>query len=56
MPLPTMEYNPIQSHQSKSTITSDHEPIFYKINTYKLNTCDSSINLSADIEKRGKQK
>ena len=48
-----MEHNNIQSHQTKTTITSDHKPRFYKINNNKLNNDNSSFNLLVDIEKRG---
>ena len=47
-----MEHNNIQSHQTITTITSDHGPRVYKINNNKLNNDNSSFNLLVDIEKR----
>ena len=52
-PLQHVETTVIQSPYKNSNQNSDHEIIFSKINTNKLNKCNASVNLLVDIEKAG---
>ena len=50
IPVQTTHYNTTRSKQSKSIITSEHEPILIISLTNKLNKYNSSIHLLVDVD------